>query len=286
MHTADAARAPRGYFDEPAPARQITERNRYRLFNKASWQEFDLDPVAVPHFLEAAESDRVMRDAMFRFLPAAYGIRGVLERDLDQTALLTSAAYTDAARDVKKRTGDWHPFFLESANVRWVSEFLPLHEAKRVGLPIAVRDIGAHPRYWFASRLLPARDAAEVADHIVTSETRQGDAFVDGEAFVPAAARVSRVVETPSRVRIEVQSEGRAFLVAAVTAHKYWHASLDEGATPIVITNLGFQGVVVPAGRHLIELRYHNPRIIPALIVSAIALALAVAFALRKAPLP
>jgi hypothetical protein len=280
MHKADAARVPREFFEEPQPAQGITERGRYRLFHKASWQEVDLEPVALAHFLAAPDTDRLMGEAMFRFAPAAFGFRGVLEQDLDQTALLTSDAYLKAALDVKKRTGDWHPFFLESANVRWVAEFLPLDEANRRGQPVEIREAGRPPRYWFARRLLSAREPVELADHIVTSETRPGDAFVDGETFAPAPGRVLRVEERPARVTIDAESSGRSFLVAAITSHKYWRATLDGAPAPIVRTNLGFQGVEVPAGRHRIELRYRNPRILPALIVSVLALVAAIVIAL------
>lgn len=279
MHKADAARASRHAFDEPKAARGITNRSEYRLFHKASWDEFDLAPIAASHLLAAKETDDVMRDAMFRFAPAAYGFRGVLEQDLDQTALLTSAAYQNAADDVRKRTGLWHPFFYESANVRWIAEFLPLDEAKRRGQPIEIRDIGPRPRYWFATRLLRGSEPFELTDHIATQETRPGDAFIDGEPFVPAAGRVVRVDEKPSHVRVDVEAAGDAFLVVTNTAHKYWRAKMDGRDAAIVPTNLGFQGFRVPAGRHTIEMRYRNPLVMPCLIVSVLAILAAAAVA-------
>ncbi|HEX3109630.1 MAG TPA: hypothetical protein VHU41_11100, partial [Thermoanaerobaculia bacterium] len=45
------------------------------------------------------------------------------------------------------------------------------------------------------------------------------------------------------------------------TGHKYWSATIDSQKVPIVPTNVAFQGVVVPAGTHTIELRYRNPLI-------------------------
>ena len=267
MHRAEARRAPREYFEEPVAARGITGRSDYRLFHKASWDEFDLDRTALAHFLNATDTDRVLRDAMSRFVPAAFGFRGVLEQDLDQTALLTSAAWQRAADDVRRRTGTWHPYFLESANVRWVAEFQPPGSEP----PVAIRDIGAHPRYWFASRL----HGDPLADHLVTSETRPGDAFVEAP-FVTATGRVLGVDERPSRVRIEIEAAGRSMLVAGITSHRYWRATLDGAPQPIVPVNLAFQGIVVPAGRHVVELEYRNPLIPPLLAVSTLALAAAI----------
>ncbi len=281
MHFADARRASRHAFDEPKAARGIAERDRYRLFHKAAWDEFDLAPLATSHLLASRETDDVMREAMFRFAPAAYGFRGVLEQDLDQTSLLSTAAYQKAADDVRKRTGLWHPFFYQSANVRWITEFLQLDEAKRRGQPIEIIDIGPHPRYWFALRLLRASEPFAMAEHIVTQETRPGDVFIDAEPFAPAPARVLRVHEEPSHVRIEVESRGEAFLVVTNTAHKYWRARLDGRHAAIIPTNLGFQGFRVPAGRHTLEMRYRNPLILPALIVSAFALLAAIALATK-----
>ena len=281
MHFADAKRASRKAFDEPKAARGITDRSEYRLFHKGAWDEFDLAPLATSHLLAAKETDDVMREAMLRFAPAAYGFRGVLEQDLDQTALLTTAAYQKAADDARKRTGLWHPFFYESANVRWIADFLPLDEAKRRGQPIEIRDIGPRPRYWFALRLLRGSEPFDVAEHIVTRETRPGDVFVDFEPFVPAPARVVRVDEKPSHVRIEVESQGEAFLVVTNTAHKYWRATMDGRDAAILPTNLGFQGFRVPAGRHTFEMRYRNPLIMPTLIVSALALLAAIGLAAK-----
>ena len=281
MHFADAERVSRKYFDEPKAAHGISERSEYRLFHKASHDENDLDAIALSHFIDAPNTDVVMRDAMFRFAPAAFGFRGLLEQDLDRTALLTSTDYQRAVDSVRMRTGVWHPYFLESANVRWIAEFVPLAEAKRIGQPIVIRDIGPHPRYWFARRLLAARDGEEMAEHIVTGETRPDDAFIAGTLFDPAAGNVLHVDEHPSLVRLDTQAAGHAFLVISLTGHKYWKATIDGASAALVKTNAGFQGLEVPAGRHSIELRYRNPLIVPSLFVSIIALGAAIAFALR-----
>ena len=273
MHTADAARASHEWFEEPAPSRAIVGRASARLFHQGAWDEWESAPLAMSHFLSSGKrSDRVMRDAMFPFAPAAFGFRGLLEKDLDQTSLLVTAEYEKSAQDVKRRTGSWHPWFLETANVRWVAKFITMEEADKRGTPIEIDDIGAHPRYWFAKRLL----SGDVADQLVSNGASASDAFVDGQPFAPASARITKVEESPSHVRIEAQADGNAFLVAANTFHKYWRATIDGKEAPVVKTNIAFQGVVVPAGRHVIELNYRNPLVLPSLIVSVVTLIAAI----------
>jgi uncharacterized membrane protein YfhO len=63
----------------------------------------------------------------------------------------------------------------------------------------------------------------------------------------------------------------------SVTPHKYWTITIDGRPTDAVVTNIGFQGVNVPAGRHVVEMRYRNTLIPVAAAISAAAL-LALAF--------
>jgi len=55
-----------------------------------------------------------------------------------------------------------------------------------------------------------------------------------------------------------VTTGGAAFLVASVTAHKYWKAWMDGRPVPLIRTNVGFQGLVVPGGTHVIRFQYDN----------------------------
>ena len=273
MHFADAARAPREWFEEPKASRGITDRASGRVFHEAAWDEWESAPLAMSHFLTPGrQSDRVMRDAMFPFAPSAFGFRGILEKDLDQTSLLKTADYEKAAQDVKRRTGAWHPWFLESANVRWVAKFLTIEESEKRGTPVEFTDIGAHPRYWFAKRVL----TGNVADALVNGDIQPTDAFME-KGFIARASRILKIDETPSHVRIEAETEGPAFLVAANTFHKYWHATLDGKDTDIFPANIAFQGILMTTpGKHVIELRYRNPLVLPSLIVSVLTLIAAI----------
>jgi len=64
--------------------------------------------------------------------------------------------------------------------------------------------------------------------------------------------------ETANTATIDAESSGRGFLVISVTPHKYWTITVDGRETPALRTNLGYQGIVVPPGRHRVEMRYYN----------------------------
>jgi uncharacterized membrane protein YfhO len=88
---------------------------------------------------------------------------------------------------------------------------------------------------------------------------------------------VHRVRETANTARIEVAAAGDAFLVMSVTPHKYWRVTVDGVETAAVTVNAGFQGVRVPAGRHVVEMTYRNPLVIAGAAISLASL-LALAF--------
>ena len=53
-------------------------------------------------------------------------------------------------------------------------------------------------------------------------------------------------------------SLGKNFLVMSVTPHKYWRITIDGKRVEPVVTNIGYQGIIVPAGKHRVEMRYRN----------------------------
>nr|MDQ3283902.1 YfhO family protein [Acidobacteriota bacterium] len=96
------------------------------------------------------------------------------------------------------------------------------------------------------------------------------------------AGRVLRWRETANTAAIDVAADGTAFLVMSVTAHKYWSVTIDGVEVPSVLTNLGYQGVVVPRGRHLVVMRYRNPMIAAGAAISAATLLALLFFGLRR----
>jgi uncharacterized membrane protein YfhO len=67
----------------------------------------------------------------------------------------------------------------------------------------------------------------------------------------------------------------------SVTAHKYWTVTIDGVEVPSIVTNRGYQGVVVPRGRHVVRMRYANPLIAAGGAIS-VATLIALLFAGRR----
>jgi uncharacterized membrane protein YfhO len=112
---------------------------------------------------------------------------------------------------------------------------------------------------------------------------------VSGGAFEAARGTVTAVRERSNSAVIDVAAEGRAFLVMSVTPHKYWRVTIDGQAAKAVVTNIGYQGVIVPPGRHRIEMRYRNDMIAigaPVSAMSAVLLALLAILAGRRRSAP
>src|SRR5436305_690275 len=102
--------------------------------------------------------------------------------------------------------------------------------------------------------------------------------YIAAEPFAPASARVTRMRETANSTMIDVVSTGRAFLVASVTGHRYWSATIDGNPAPLIATNIAYQGLIVPAGTHTIAMQYRNPLVpIGAAITLLTLIALAIA---------
>ena len=57
-----------------------------------------------------------------------------------------------------------------------------------------------------------------------------------------------------------------------VTRHKYWRVTIDGRETNVMPANLAYQAVVVPAGRHRVEMRYRNPLVLIGAAISLLAL--------------
>ncbi|MFY9820550.1 MAG: hypothetical protein WAM82_04160 [Thermoanaerobaculia bacterium] len=56
----------------------------------------------------------------------------------------------------------------------------------------------------------------------------------------------------------------------SVTPHKYWRVTIDGSRVDPIVTNLAYQSVLVPPGRHRVEMRYRNGLVIAGLWISAV----------------
>ena len=127
-------------------------------------------------------------------------------------------------------------------------------------------------RYSFAGRLERTSDPGGFRYAVERNAADASIAYIAADPFAPANARVTRVRETANTATIDVISSGRAFLVASVTGHRYWSATIDGQPAPLIATNLAYQGLVVPAGTHTIAMRYRNPLIAIGTAISVLTL--------------
>lgn len=278
-----APRVPSSYYTEaPMLSRAFPQNRReWRFFHVASWQI----PSAGGYIAPQRDLYWVHRNAMYPPMPATWGIRTAIEIDYDRTALLPTADFTDAVWQLSRLRADWLNAVSSMANVWYAGIFVPADEAyrqanenRRILQPVRLIELEHHPRYFFAEHIETIRGKDDFVKKFALHT-----AFIREPSFVPASGVVRNVRETANTARIDVESAGRAFLVMSVTPQKYWHVSIDGKETRAIVTNLGFQGVIIPnAGRHVVEMRYRNPWFLPGSVLSLLTL-IGLLFASRRA---
>jgi hypothetical protein len=100
------------------------------------------------------------------------------------------------------------------------------------------------------------------------------------EARAGFASRASLTVFKPDFERIEVDLSHAGFVVLVETFDPGWRASVDGGQVNLLRANVAFRAVRVPAGHHVIELRYRPRSITVGLLVSAASLLIIASLAL------
>ena len=134
------------------------------------------------------------------------------------------------------------------------------------------------PRAWAVSdvRLVDSPSASLVA--ALDRSIHPGDtAFVEDAPPLPITPGLPRpdvrvVAAWPNGLDLRVSSTGNALLVVADAWHPGWSALLDGRPTPILRTNHALRGVAVPAGDHLVEMRFRPTSLLVGAGVSALSL--------------
>ncbi|HEV7237707.1 MAG TPA: hypothetical protein VGQ36_00580 [Thermoanaerobaculia bacterium] len=258
--------SPAFFREPPLVARQLPgDRDEWRLFHVAAWQIRS----SAAYFTPKPDLYWVHRNAMYPMMPAAWGIRTVIEPDFDKTTLLPTADFAKAVWALSNKRPDWLGVTASMSNAWFAAVYVnpyeaavkAHHEARKLE-PVRLIELEPSPRYFFADQLVSIRGKDDFVEKLVRADASPHAAFIAGPSFAPAPGLVRRVHERASSSRIEVETRGRAFLVMSVTPHKYWRITVDGANAPAVVTNVGYQGVVIPgAGRHLVEMRYRNPLI-------------------------
>ena len=277
-------RMPRRFFDPPPVAATFpNNRADFRIFHEADW--YGSEEVARKFFSTGDAVYWIVRNGLFPMTPAGSKVRTVIERDYDKTALLPTIALTDSVWDVK-RSGrqDWSEPFMAMSNAWYRATYRDFDvERKRVkgnfreAVAVQFLETTHWPRYYFADVLVTIRSRQDFVNVLSKESLSSRAAFVKIPNFVPAAGVVRGIRETANRATLDVESFGKGFLVMSVTPHKYWRITIDGRTAGSVVTNIGFQGIVVPPGRHRVEMLYRNNLVVIGLWISLTTIAVLIA---------
>ena len=278
-------RLPASFFAEP-PAIVSTlppGRDRYRIFHEADWYHYD-----------RSSEYPIVRAGLYPMTPARYGIHLVMERDYDETALLPTVDFVRSVWEVRASgRSDWRVPFMAMSNAWFHSRYRKFEtknptpgDPRSEPSPIEFVPVARFPRYYFADQVITIRDRSDFVRHLSTGTPSRRVAFIEKPSFVPARGAVHAWAETANTGTIDVEARGTAFLVMSVTPHKYWEIRLDGRPVDPVVTNIGYQGIIVPAGRHRVEMRYRNPLVLAGIVISLGSVLLLLAAALWPGRVP
>lgn len=274
--------------DPPPLAASLAPRGQ-RTFHETAL-ELGASPNELP--LSLYDVLVIERNALSGYWAMAWGHEAAITVDFDETNLAVSRRFRDAVVVALQQKAPSYPrqfMSMANATVRFATPERRevLRRLKERGeeaiLVDVVREPIAAPRYRFATSAIAC---TTVDDCVAKLPVDEGAVLVAGTSFRPAPATIERVAETQNEARLVVNASGAALLVASVTDHKYWDATIDGRSVPIGSANLAFQGVLVPKGRHEVIFRYRNPLVaIGAALTCAtlLVLALFVAYDLRRA---
>jgi hypothetical protein len=208
-------------------------------------------------------------------IPARWGLAMTLERDFDFTQLRWTFESTRAWLEVVQSKPELMEPLLARRGVTAIVTFAPgTHwEASRLVVPgggPAVQTLIARQANAFAfaaSRVervhgvagwkAKVKELGQESTHAVCIEDDQMEEIVGP----PSAARIVIARTSPMAFNLEVAAEGPgpSFVAINQTWDPGWHARLDGLATRVVRTDLALSGILVPAGKHTLELTYDDP---------------------------
>jgi hypothetical protein len=279
-------RMPRHFFDPPPLTLSLPpDHADYRVFHEVDW--YGNEKPAQQYFSTGDAVYWVVRNGLFPMTPAGVGVQTVLERDYDKTDLLPTVDLTDCVWDVKRSgRGDWWQPFMAMSNAWFRADYRPFEsERKRthgnfkVSEPIHFLPFKHYPRYYFADQVVTIKDRHDFVTKLSTGSYSDATAFIAQPSFVPGRGVVQAVTETANTATLDVESFGDGFLVMSVTPHKYWRVTVDGGRAVPVVTNIGYQGIRIPPGKHRVEMVYRNEIVRLGMWISSIAAALLILIA-------
>jgi hypothetical protein len=130
------------------------------------------------------------------------------------------------------------------------------------------------PPYRFVGRVFRSSDARQVATHFLAERAPTESAFVTGggEASLPAPGRVLHVSDRPSALELEVEGSGPgpSYLLVCRPLAATRAALVDGKRVEVDDANVGFTGLAIPPGRHVVRLQPRGGWLIIAAVFSAL----------------
>jgi len=258
-------RIDRSYFDTPPAIVNRLDRRGSRVAHVAGLQQALKE--SKEYFSSGERTYWVLKNGLWPYTAALWGIPTCLEYDVDETQLMQTREMLTVVEKIAKRgVQSWMvvvgPMYGSGPALIFRD---PAKELARIGTewakiePVEIDELPRYPRYFFASAMVEAPDVARLTDLLATRAWSPTTAFVCTGARPVARGTILAAREFANRTVVDVVAEGNAFLVLCSTHDRHWRATIDGKPAPIVGTHLAFQGIEIPRGRHRVELHCRNP---------------------------
>jgi hypothetical protein len=174
---------------------------------------------------------------------------------------------------------DGFPFDLELlslANVRYVLSAMPIRDERLTLRPdsrgvLVYENAGVLPRFFVTHRVRAFADEADLLAALAEASVRElrSTSFIAGgpseerAGGSPTATGMDASVRvrdySADKIQLEVVTPAAGILVITNSFSPFWRATIDGTPAAVFPVDYAFQGIVVPAGAHGVELRYRPP---------------------------
>ena len=285
--TSTMPRTTADYYTPPPAARALAaSAEPVRIYSHADWQRREKPETSLPFGLRRW----ILRNGILPSSEMTWGFEGILDIDVTSTNLLPTTRFDRLFHAALTHgRGDRLPLLLQMMGASHVATLKP-YDPAIVSDPtrfdqiepvafIPTRNAG---RFYFADRMIRGFDENDAGRTLFSSENLSPRTAFSDVDISPAAGHVVTTRVTANTIDADVETTGRAFLVLAMTRHKYWSATIDGSPAVLHPANVAFQGLIIEQGRHHVELRYKNPVVIACGWISIAALLLTLFAALRS----
>ncbi|MDM8520234.1 hypothetical protein QUF64_09310 [Anaerolineales bacterium HSG6] len=135
-------------------------------------------------------------------------------------------------------------------------------------------------RAWLVGEVTVISEAEQAIAHLADDTVMLRQQAVVAEPLLvkldstAPAGSVELVSQTPTMLRFKVVAHGQQLLVISQTDYPGWQAMLDAQSRPRYLVNAVQQGIIIPAGEHIVELVYWPWSFRLGMVMSALGLAI------------